>query len=73
MVKNSELYTQEQMDIALLKNTNDEFHRSNERIEKHLEKIENNMNANMKWLLGLMGTGFIGILSLMAHGFKWII
>jgi hypothetical protein len=69
MVKEQELFTKEQMDIALLKNTNEEFHRSFDRIEKHLDKIE----SNLKWILGIMGTGFLGLLSLMAHGFKWII
>jgi hypothetical protein len=69
MFNDSKLYTQEQLDIALLKNTNDEFHRSLNRIDSHLDKIE----SNMKWLFGLMGTGFLGLLSLIAHGFKWII
>jgi len=55
-------YTQEQLDIALLKQSHNELFRALERIESH-----------QKWMLGLIGTGFLGLLSLMAHGFKWLI
>ena len=61
-------YTQEQLDIALLKQTNEEFHRSFEHIYKMLDRIE----SHQRWILGLMGSGFLGLLGLMAHGFKWI-
>ena len=54
-------YTQEQFDIALLKQRNDEFQRSLDRIE-----------STQRWMFGLMGSGFIGLLGLMAHGFNWI-
>lgn len=62
MHKAENLYTKEQLDIALLKQKNDTFNQT-----------LNEIKANQRWLLGLMGTGFIGLLSLMAHGFKWII
>ena len=62
MTTEVKLYTQEQLDIELLKHKNDEIYRTLDRIESH-----------QKWMLGLMGTGFLGLLSLMAHGFKWII
>lgn len=61
-------YTQEQLDIELLKQKNEEFHRSFEQIYKLLDRIE----SQQKWMLGLMGSGFLGLLGLMAHGFKWI-
>ena len=54
-------YTQEQLDIALLNQKNDNFNQSLERIE-----------SNQRWMFGLMGSGFLGLLGLMAHGFKWI-
>lgn len=60
-MSNEKLYTQNDLDIRLLKN--DQNH-----IFKMLDKIE----AQQKWLLGLMGTGFISLLGLMAHGFHWI-
>jgi hypothetical protein len=67
-MKEQNLYTQEQLDICLLKQRNDEFSRSINRIDNHLNKIE----GNQKWLLSLMGTGFVTLVGLMAHGFHWI-
>jgi hypothetical protein len=58
----AQLYTQEQLDVELLKQRNEEFSKSLNRIE-----------SNQKWMLSLMGSGFIGPLGLMAHGFNWII
>lgn len=57
----TQLFTREQLNIELLKQKDNE-------IEKTLERIEN----TQKWMLGLMGSGFISLLGLMAHGFKWI-
>lgn len=59
--KYSEEEFKKQLDIELLK-------QKNGHMEKTLDKIE----ANQKWMLGLMGAGFLGILGLIAHGFKWI-
>jgi hypothetical protein len=56
------LFTQQQLDIEILKNNDSHLFKTLERIE-----------SQQKWILGLMGTGFLGLLSLMAHGFKWII
>lgn len=53
----SVLYTQEQLDIALLNQKNGEIFRSLDRIER-----------TQKWMLGLLGTGFITLLGLIAHG-----
>jgi hypothetical protein len=64
-----QLYTREQLDIELLKNTNEGILNSINRLERHMDTIE----SNQKWMIGLMGTGFLGLLSLMAHGFNWII
>jgi hypothetical protein len=61
MNKDVEVFTREQLDIELLKQKDSE-------LEKTLDRIE----STQKWMLGLMGTGFLGLLSLMAHGFKWI-
>ena len=61
MNEEKELFTRDQLNIELLRQKDREFERSLDRIE-----------STQKWMLGLMGTGFIGLLSLMAHGFKWI-
>ena len=60
------IYTHEQLEIALLKQKNEEFLRT-------LTRIETTQHSSIVWILGIMGTGFLGLLGLMAHGFKWII
>lgn len=61
-MQSQQMYTQEQYDIGLLRQKNEELFRTLDRIESH-----------QKWMLSIMGTGFLGLLSLMAHGFHWII
>jgi hypothetical protein len=58
----SQMYTHEQLEIALLK-------QKDEHLSKTLDRIE----SELRWILGLMGTGFLGLLGIMAHGFHWII
>lgn len=60
-MSNEKLYTQNDLDIELLKND-----------QNHIFKILDRIDFQQKWLLALMGTGFISLLGLMAHGFKWI-
>ncbi len=55
------LYTQHDLEIELLKNNQSHFIKMLDRIDSH-----------QKWLLGLMGTGFVSLLGLIAHGFKWL-
>ena len=55
------LYTQQELDIELIKNNQSYLFKTLERIE-----------SNQKWMLGVMGSGFLGLLGLMAHGFRWI-
>lgn len=69
MSKDVKLYTQDQLDIELLKQKNGDIYNNFTHIYKTLDRIE----SHQKWMLGLMGTGFVGLLSLMAHGFKWLI
>ncbi len=56
------IYTQEELDIKILQNN-----------DSHLFKTLDRLEANQKWLLGVVCSGFLGLLGLMAHGFKWII
>lgn len=55
------IYTQHDLDIELLKNN-----------QSHLFKMLDRIDSHQKWMLGIMGSGFLGLLGLMAHGFKWI-
>lgn len=63
------LYTKQELDIELLKQKNEDIYTNFGNVYKTLDRIE----SNQRWMFGLMGTGFVGLLSLMAHGFKWII
>ncbi len=58
---NEKLYTQDELDIELLKNN-----------QSHLFKILDRIESHQRWMLGIIGSGFIGLLGLMAHGFKWV-
>ena len=60
-MQNQVTYTQDQLEIELLKNN-----------QSHLFKILDRIEAHQRWILGLMSSGFIGLLGLMAHGFHWI-
>lgn len=55
-------YTQAQVDIEILK-CND----------NHLYKTLDRIELNQTRLLGVVCSGFVGMLGLIAHGFKWII
>ena len=74
----AQLYTQDQLDIALLKQKNDSFGQSLERIFTKLDSIDSridNLNSaldsKINWIVGVSGTGFITLLGLIAHGFHW--
>jgi len=61
LINNEKMYTKEQMDIEILKSNHTHLFRTLERIESH-----------QKWILGVVSSGFLGLLGLIAHGFKWI-
>lgn len=61
--------TQEQLEIALLKQRKEDIDKTFDYFYKAIDEI----NSNQRCWLGLMGSGFLGLLGLMAHGFKWII
>ena len=67
-----EIYTKEQLDIELLKQSQSELFRTMNRIDRDLKDGFKKVESNQKWMLSLMGSGFLGLLGLMAHGFKWI-
>ncbi len=62
------LYTQNEFDIALIQQQNNEFYRTLLDIKAEIKECK----IDIRWVLGLMGTGFLGLLGLMAHGFHWI-
>lgn len=60
--QDKKIYTQEQLDIEILKNNDTHLYKTLDRIESH-----------QRWLLGIISSGFLGLLGLIAHGFKWIL
>lgn len=61
-------YTQEQFDIALLKQRNSGF-------EKTLERLEHKIDSNFHWILGLMfgiyAMGVAGLISAVGKAYGW--
>lgn len=62
------LYTQEQMDIALLKNTN-------EGILGTLQRMEQKTDANLHWtialMFGLYAMVITGLVGAIGHAYGW--
>ena len=61
-------YTQEQLDIALLKNTN-------EGILKTISEMKSDIKSNFHWtmglILGLYAIGLTGLISALGHSYGW--
>ncbi len=57
----SKTYTQEQLDIEIIKHE-----------QTHIHRLLSRMETLMYWVVGVTGTGFFGLLGLMAHGFNWV-
>lgn len=66
------IYTQEQLDIELLKQSKDTVGQTLVRIENELLQMDKKIESNFRWVLTVMGTVGIGMLGVMAHGFKWL-
>lgn len=58
------MYTQEQLDIELLKNTNNSIVISLTRLENAIQHNSNATDTNFKWTLGLM----LGIYAIVISG-----
>lgn len=65
------MYTQEQLDIALLKQQSSTMTQTLNRIENELISMDKKIDSRFLYILSFMISGFIGTLSLMAHGFHW--
>ncbi len=63
------LYTQEQMDIELLKN-------NNSHIFKILERLESKVDSHFHWTVGLMfglyTMGVVGLIGALGHAYGWV-
>ena len=66
------MYTKEQLDIELLKQSRDLIGQTLSRIESELLQMDKKIEGNFRWVLTIMGTVGIGLLGVMSHGFKWL-
>ncbi len=68
MSNNAAKYTQEQLDIALLKNTN-------EGVLRTLSEIKNEIKSNFHWtmglILGMYALGITGLVSALGKAYGW--
>lgn len=40
-------------------------------VDSRIEKLDSRIDSNFKWLLGFMIPSLLGVLGIVAHGFKW--
>ncbi len=63
-----QMYTQEQLDIALLKQKNSSF-------EKMLDRFEHKLDSHFHWMVGLMfgiyAIGVTGLVGALGHAYGW--
>ncbi len=64
----TQMYTQDQLDIELLKQSQGQVGQALIRIESELLQMDKKIDSNFRWLLTIMA----GMLGVMAHGFKWL-
>ena len=43
-----------------------------DRLEARIDNLDSRIDSNFKWILGFIIPGFLGVLGLIAHGFKWL-
>lgn len=68
-------YTQEQLDIALLKNTNEGILETLKRFDIRFDELEQKIESNFHWTLGLMvgiyAISISGLLSVIGKAYGW--
>ena len=73
------IYTQEQLDIALLKNNQSNISKTLDRIESNfnsrLDKIDQKVDSHFHWMLGLIigmyAMGVTGLIGALGHAYNW--
>ena len=63
------IYTQEQLDIAILKNTNEGVLGTLHRLET---KIESNFHWTLSLIIGIYFFGITGLIGAIAHVYGWL-
>lgn len=74
-MKQNMMYSQEQLDIELLKNTQSGFLRSLEKIESSIWMLNQKIDSHFHWTLALIfGTyamGLTGLIGALGHAYGW--
>lgn len=69
------VYTQDQLDIALLKSDNGHIAQILQRIENRFDRIEQKVDSHFHWMLGLIfgmyAMGLTGLIGALGHGYGW--
>ncbi len=69
------LYTQEQLDIELLKNEQSTISKTLDRIDGRLDKIDQKVDSHFHWTLalifGMYAMGLTGLISAIGHAYQW--
>lgn len=68
-------YTQEQMDIALMKKDQGMISKTLDRIDARLDRMEQKVDSHFHWTLGLIfgmyAMGLTGLITAMGHSYGW--
>lgn len=50
----------------------DQVNKRFDHLESRIEKLDARIDSNFKWIIGFIVLVFLGLLAIIAHGFKWI-
>jgi hypothetical protein len=66
-------YTQEQMDIAIIKNEQGMISKTLDRIDSRLDRLESKLDSNFHWTLifGMYAMGLTGLTAALCHAYGW--
>ena len=69
------LYTQEQMDVALIKKDQSIISKTLERIDSRLDRLESKVDSHFHWTMGLIfgvyAMGLTGLIGALGHAYGW--
>ena len=71
----AQMYTQDQMDIAILKNEQGMISKTLDRIDSRLDRLESKVDSHFHWTLGLIfgmyAMGLTGLIGALGHAYNW--
>lgn len=71
----SPIYTQEELEIALLKNNQNHVFKILERLDGRFDRLEQKFDSHFHWTLGLIfgmyAMGLTGLIGALGHAYGW--